>query len=342
MNAKRAYPKPASLKRPKPVLDPASTSVRRAQEIRDLFHRSQEKTLALRPEPLPEADNEKTIPLSPVAVQHPRAAQGEDTRLIAPIYRESNRQRPEEAVIANEPYRPAIRIQGPHGDAPTARDQELSQISDATTRLHDRAASPRAQSQSANDEESANRSWRVWTLLAISVIGLSVWQYREFTTQKADGLPVGRPRGEISVSESQDRVSFYRTHLGQVLNRQRVEVEMDNFRKAPISSVESTSRDAVRPLLGVPLKQEGLPTIDRGQLVPVSPDHPDARVQYSLQEEADREAWTKKANEQYIDDFLANARAQGYDVILDKDLNVIDVRPVRKGSTGQSRGGVSR
>ncbi|HRK06169.1 MAG TPA: hypothetical protein PLZ57_00240 [Pseudobdellovibrionaceae bacterium] len=345
MNAKRAYPKPASLKRSKPVLDPSSTSAHRAklraQEIRDLFNRSQEKTLAIPPQnALPDAspeDDEKTIPLSPVAVKHQaRATQGEDTRLIAPVYRDSARQRPEDAVIANAPYSPAIRITDPNSPGPAP-------FSDATTRIHNQPiAQSSEESASETEEDQQGRPWFAWMLVAVSVIGLSIWQYREFTAQRSEGLPLGRPRGEISVSESRERISFYRTHLGNVLNRQRVEVEMENFRKAPTQSVELTTRDSARPLLGVPLTQEGLPSIDRGQLVPVSPDHPDARIQYSLQEEADREAWTKKANEQYIDDFLANARAQGYDVILDKDLNVIDVRPARKGSTGPSRGGVSR
>lgn len=339
MNAKRAYPKPASLKRPKPVLDPSSTSARRAQEIRDLFERSEEKTLAILPQAKVEVDEEKTIPLSPIAHKHQeRANHGEDTRLIAPPRRPSKAQRPEDAVVSNEAYKPAVRINGPQSDLDGGH---ASDVYDATTRVQVLGKNADALAKQGDVEESKWPSLVLWTLVAIAIVGLYFWQSPQGVPQKLAEIGGQRP-GEISVPESRERVSFYRSHLGNVLNRQRVDVELENFNKSPITALDVSTRETTRPMLGVPLTQEGQPTIDRGQLVPVSPDHPDARIQYSLQEEADREAWTKKANDQYVKDFLANARAQGLDVILDKDLNVIEVRPYRPGTSGPSRGGVSR
>ena len=138
--------------------------------------------------------------------------------------------------------------------------------------------------------------------------------------------------------EHRARVDFYREQLGRKLNRDRVNAELLNQDEAPeLSSRSLSSESADTMLRGLPLKQEGshIYEVSRRSSDRVDEDSPDQRIQHGLIEQQDRLAWEKAADKAAVEEFLANARAQGYKVILDKNLNVIDVKVLPKSERRQ-------
>ena len=96
---------------------------------------------------------------------------------------------------------------------------------------------------------------------------------------------------------------------------------------------------------GVPLMQENYVDQNYGAATrtePVPVDHPDARIQYGLQEEQHREEFDRRVQNEYVKEFVENARRDGVKVVLDKDANVIEVTPIRGRQPGSTSEGLSR
>lgn len=165
---------------------------------------------------------------------------------------------------------------------------------------------------------------------ALLVLGLG-WLHiqRAGLTEK----PVGHTTTTLEslTREARKKVAFYQSQLGHRLNSRRVAVELMNARVAPAldaSNVPHADRSMMR---GVPLMQENYVDQNYGSQTvnqPVSMDHPDMRIQYGLQEERDREEFDRRAQQEYIREFVENARRDGVHVTLDKDANVIGVEPI--------------
>lgn len=157
-----------------------------------------------------------------------------------------------------------------------------------------------------------------------------------FHVQRSKGVKRSEFQAESAVPKAeQDRVAnakrqveYYKQQIGQRLNRERISVEIDNQLTAPaLSGVESTvgRRSSMH---GVPLMPEGFqPKGYRDRSEPVPIDHPDARIQYGLQEEQDHDEFRKRADQAYVKEFIENARNEGYDVKFDSNMNVISVEP---------------
>jgi len=139
--------------------------------------------------------------------------------------------------------------------------------------------------------------------------------------------------------EHRARVDFYREQLGRKLNRDRVKAELMNQGEAPELSSRSLGSEGTDLMLqGLPLQQEGshIYEVSRRGIGRTDENSPDQRIQHGLIEQQDRLAWEKAAERSAVDEFLANARAQGYKVILDKNLNVIDVKVLPRSERRQN------
>lgn len=129
-------------------------------------------------------------------------------------------------------------------------------------------------------------------------------------------------------ASTKQQIEYYKRQVGQRLNRDRISVEVDNQLTAPaLSGAEATvGRHSL--LHGVPLMPEGYkPKSYRDRSEPVPIDHPDARIQYGLQEEQDHDEFRRRADQAYIKEFIENAHNEGYDVKFDSNMNVISVEP---------------
>lgn len=139
-------------------------------------------------------------------------------------------------------------------------------------------------------------------------------------------------QGAHTVETTKDRIGLYQYQLGSRLNRQRVDTEVQNYFKAPSLSESDRpiTTDQSTMMTGLPLSPTSVQDStgvysSRFQTTPLPPDHPDAHIYYGLEEEQHHDEFEKQATRAYVQDFLRNAEAQGYNVRLDKNLNVIGV-----------------
>jgi len=72
----------------------------------------------------------------------------------------------------------------------------------------------------------------------------------------------------------------------------------------------------------------------------INPDYPDTRIQYGLKEEQEAQEYDARVKQQFVDEFIENARREGYDLRVDRSGNV----QVRRAPTaeGQASPGGSR
>lgn len=279
------------------------TKARRAEELRALFDVAENQSDTNDSKTKTNLTENKTLTPTPTeltASRRPAAAVGDLTKTDSAV---RTYQRPLEAtslrtVISSQPYSPARRLDTP------------------------------VRPQAEPDDESSSNRW-LGPLLLIAAIFMGFVGYwniersNSLRTAKIKPADAKRPIG----TEDRTRVDFYRQQMGHRLNRQRVDVEVENVVRSP-SLGPSDQPVADRAMMyGVPLMPEGYyKTSPRDRSTPVHPDHPDARIQYGLQEEEHRDQFQKMADKAYTEEFLNNARANGYDVTLDSDYNVIDVK----------------
>lgn len=287
--------------------DGKRTKARRAEELRALFESSDRV----------EYTDDKTLTPTPTeltASRRPKEADGDLTKTRTAtsspaalrIY-----ERPQEAtslrtVVSNQPYSPARRIDVPV--RPQAKEKE---------------------------QDDSNRWLGPLLLVAALFMGfVGYWNIeRSAAMRAAKSIPATDAKRQVN-SDDRSRVDFYRQQLGHRLNRQRVDVEVENVVRSPTLGISDVPKSDRAMMYGAPLMPEGYyRTSPRDRSTPVHPDHPDARIQYGLQEEEHRDQFQQMADKAFTQEFISNARANGYDVKLDSEYNVIDVKVL----PGQSR-----
>ncbi|MCM2280433.1 MAG: hypothetical protein NDI61_01145 [Bdellovibrionaceae bacterium] len=153
--------------------------------------------------------------------------------------------------------------------------------------------------------------------------------------------PQERSVGELMSSRRpltfEERVRIHRNQVGDALNRQRIRAQYDNL-GLPNPKEGSAPYQADPIMNGLPLDGQ------RNQystLVP-SPSRPresaELDVQKRVQLAKDLDAWEQSAREEYIRQFKANARAQGFEVHIDADYNV-EWQPIERSPQSTSNGG---
>lgn len=281
---------------------------RRAEELKALFEQAQAHQ-----ESAPNESTSSFVTPTPTLTEltesQKRVQKQEMTQTLTATGDVRTYERPKEStslrtVIAHQPYSPARR---------------LDQV-------------PKAPAAEVIEEDQPNRGLGIALLCAAIFLGfVGYWNIQY--SQKRTAVRTHQPApSKGATAEDRVRVDFYRQQLGHRLNQQRVDVEVQNYTRAP--SLSEADRPGVHQsnmMRGVPLAPQTVENTtgvysSRFRTTPLSPDHPDARIYYGLQEEQHRDEYARQVDRHYVEEFVKNARREGLKVELDSDYNVIDVQ----------------
>lgn len=293
------------------------TKARRAEELRALFNESADagksvvKTEVTKTE-MSVAQTMATPTPTPTVPTHATSSNATG-KIHAPAFEKSAPiPRPEiRTVISQKPYAAAKRI--------------------------DLAAKER-------DRETA---WWLGPALIIGALAMLAIGWLHVQRSGIVDQPVGHPTATMNsfARETKSKIDFYRNQLGHRLNRDRVNVEIMNSRVAPSLDATLSPKVDRSMMRGVPLMQENYVDQNYGSRMktdPVPSDHPDARIQYGLQEEQHRDEFDRRVQQEYLREFVENARLDGVKVVLDKEGNVVQVEEIRGGGSGFNGSGSNR
>ena len=134
-------------------------------------------------------------------------------------------------------------------------------------------------------------------------------------------------KSALTPEQIQERLKYYRTMTGGRLNRERIDVQVQNFQNTP--SLDAADHKIKQPsvLDGLPLKGET--TAKDKKDLPYDPTYSEAKVAYGLQEEQDRIEFEKRARQAWLSEFIENAHKDGIDVTIDEFGNV-DAQPLKQ------------
>jgi hypothetical protein len=160
-------------------------------------------------------------------------------------------------------------------------------------------------------------------VLILALIGMVVMASVVLTpVLRAKFAPEGdRPVSLVDRDGLEQFVNFHRHETGMKLNTERIGVEIENAITAPSLGYDAKKVPAPNMLNGLPLAGETFaPSVERpdARVEQTNPDFPDARTEYNLQEQQDEAEWERRAQKQYVDEFVANAQRAGYRVKIDK------------------------
>lgn len=131
--------------------------------------------------------------------------------------------------------------------------------------------------------------------------------------------------------EREQKVEYYKRQLGEKLNRSRTIAEHEMVKEAQQPKAnyyhESNYRKSVEDL---PLDYETVTYAPREQSKYAENYLPDQRVAYDLKDEQAADFWVEEAQRKFLRQYLLNARAQGYDLAIDTNYNVIVKRSPKK------------
>ncbi len=166
----------------------------------------------------------------------------------------------------------------------------------------------------AKSKSAFSLAW-LFIVPAIALVG-----YAAFAPTAA---PVTAPQSQLSTEQIQERLNFHRSTTGSRLNRERIDVQIQNHMQAPDLAGDAHKVKPYDMMKGVPLTGE-VPIYSRNEKKqwPVNPSHPDAKIMYGLQEEQERIEFERRAQSAWVNEFKENARKEGYDVKVDKFGNV--------------------
>lgn len=180
----------------------------------------------------------------------------------------------------------------------------------------------------SKDRNSASKKHRKdeasWPLiLASAIFLLGVYLvFNAITKGTAQVEEIADPRqAEL---EREQRVEYYKRQLGERINRSRTLAEHQMTKEArqapPRYQQESGYRQSVE---GLPLDYEAVSYAPREQSQQVQYDLPDHKIAYDLRDEQNADFWVEEAQRKFLREYLLNARAQGYDLVIDSNYNVI-------------------
>jgi hypothetical protein len=190
----------------------------------------------------------------------------------------------------------------------------------------------------ANKNDDENRGPVIILAMAAIAIALVVaFQQGVHLGELGGGgvVPGQRARPTVVSEKFKQSVDFYRQSTGVKMNRERMQQALENNRTAPALMGTEQAPPKDNSMEGVPLVPEGYSRRSaRDRAAHVNPDNPDTHVMATLQEEQDAREWERRADQQYVQDFVNNAAAAGYRVKLDKNLNVIKIERAPTGYQG--------
>ena len=137
---------------------------------------------------------------------------------------------------------------------------------------------------------------------------------------------------KMSDADLSERVEFHRKTTGWRLNNERIEAQIENHFQAPSLPAGAQKVKPADMMAGLPLQGEatGMEGLRDKKSLPVNPTYADAKIMYGLQEEQDRIETEARAQKLYLQEFVDNAAADGYDVTVDKDGNITKVKKLKQ------------
>lgn len=202
---------------------------------------------------------------------------------------------------------------------------------------------------------TTDRSSKV--LLVVMALTLTLWCLTTYQSQFGFEQPVAQknladaksPETKLTQTKStaaaasdqnlEERANRFRQDVGWKLNRERMEVEIQNRLQAPSIKEGSIAPFGVnsgvnanehRMMDGLPLIGEAhLRANHRDRSVEVRESDMDARIQAHLFQQQQEREWERQAQKKYIEEFVSNAKRDGYDVQIDNNGNVI-MKPNRQ------------
>jgi hypothetical protein len=173
------------------------------------------------------------------------------------------------------------------------------------------------------DEKKRELSTKMLALCFI-VPAICLFSYAIFSSDINESLHTSTARQSMLTPEQiKERLAYHRAMTGARLNRQRIDVQIQNYRQSPEIAFDAHKIKAPSMMDGLPLVGE---QINTGRTVkkdlPYDPSYSEAHIAYGLQEEQNRVEFERQAQKQWVKDFVENARKDGYDVKIDEFGNV--------------------
>ncbi len=167
-------------------------------------------------------------------------------------------------------------------------------------------------------KDKSNSAAAILLILLFGFIGYGIGEWRNSGASSG----VTEDKADLKTAEQalQERVQFHRSLTGTKLNRDRIQVEVENALTAPVPTSNTYAAPPRDMMAGVPLVAETLPNPSyRDRLKAANPDLADARIMYTLQEQQAANDWEEEARQQYIQEFITNAAKAGYKVKVDEN-----------------------
>jgi hypothetical protein len=212
-----------------------------------------------------------------------------------------------------------------------ASDRMIAEQPTITRAKPDERTSPPAHAPIAKEEKSKESEFlaALPALVLAFCATLSGWmavQYLFHSESKSrhstELSSTGQPLDRAEMKRLEERVGFYRHSTGWKLNRDRINTQLEN--RSASSVVEGADVPLPKPgmMNGLPLAGEKLMRSGSRDLKLATPDFADSRTIRAVEaEKAAAEAEREEQN-QYVKEFVQNAKREGYDVVVDAAGNV--------------------
>ncbi len=225
----------------------------------------------------------------------------------------------------NEPLAPQSREDSTGVSLALTRVSAIKPLSSAKTKANEPVGSNTSvrnfKSQVNHQAQSKKKSSSGHLLPWLCIIpAIALFSYVAFAPSAA---PVVPQQSQLSTTQIQERLDFHRSTTGSRLNRERIDVQIQNHMQSPDIGFDAHKVKPYDMMKGVPLTGE-VPNYSRNEKKqwPVNPSHPDAKIMYGLQEEQERMEFERRAQTAWVREFKENALKEGYVVEVDKFGNV--------------------
>jgi hypothetical protein len=206
--------------------------------------------------------------------------------------------------------------------APSPRNQDNTQLTQYGTFMHEREPT-RIASDSPRRLAPKRRDKTPWLFLVPAFALVAFVWFDDASEHPTTRSPFSQTQ-RSDEDEYARRVDEHRKLTGWKMNRERADVEIQNHFSAPPIAYDAAKKKAPDMMAGLPLAGESHP---RAQDAPkprgISADYPDTRIQYGLREEQEARYVDQKIEQQFVDEFIENARREGYDLSVQQDGTVV-------------------
>lgn len=225
-----------------------------------------------------------------------------------------------DSVLPDDPKQKALGEESHYGTAVVVPNRKRKKAPATETQPNVGARTSITKLKRDERERKRDHSAKTLALLFfIPAIGLATYGIFATDAFTTSSVPAAR-KSALTPEQIQERLNYYRTTTGGKLNRDRIDVQIQNFQNAPALGAFDRKVKPPNVMDGLPLRGES--NAKNTKDLPYDPTYSEAKIAYGLQEEQDRVEFEKRAREAWIQEFIANARKDGVDVQIDAFGNV--------------------